>query len=79
MKKSIVNSLNKDDAKEMEVAFGSSSRIRKRLAELLEKEKQGRINQNLGDSAYDCPNWSYKQAHNQGYAEGLRYAISLLE
>lgn len=79
MKKSLVNGLEKDQAKEMELAFRSASHLRERLSELLDKEKTARIEQNLGDKAYDTPNWQYKQAHNQGYAEGLRYAISLLE
>lgn len=27
---------------------------------------------------YDCPNWSLKRAHNDGFVEGLEYLISLL-
>lgn len=79
MKKSLVSGLESDAAKEVELAFKSSPTLRRRLSKLLEDEKTSRIDSNLSQTKYDCPNWAYKQAHNQGYAEGIKYALSLLE
>lgn len=78
MKQSLVKGLEEDKQKEMEADFKASVHLRKRLAELLDDAKEGKVNEALQDSAFDSPNWAHKQAYNMGFAAAIKHAISLL-
>ena len=59
-------------------AFKQSLYFRKRMLELLQDKIEERERASMSDEGYDCPNWAYKQAANQGYKKALLEVISLI-
>ena len=78
MKASLTKGLDKDAKQRMEADFTSALHLRERLAELLEADKNAKINVALSDKEFDSPSWAHKQAYNMGYAAAIKQALSLL-
>jgi len=79
MKKSWVQGLESDAAKEMRGFFTGSTNMRKRLTKLLKDKEEEAYRTARSKEGYECPNWAYKQADLTGYTRALNDIISLIE
>lgn len=78
MKTSWTKGLPKDEATEVEDYYNSSTRLRARLVAILDEKLSASETGSLSASAYESPNWAYKQADSVGYKRALREVISLI-
>lgn len=78
MKSSWTKSLTEQEKDDIRASFKQGLVLRKRLAEIVTDKLDERERVSLSDEEYDCPNWAYKQAANQGYKKALLEIISLL-
>lgn len=80
MKSSIVAGITDEGLeKEVRMNFLSSSIIRKRIRELISNKETSAYKDSVSSSAYDNPNWAFKQADTAGYIRALREIASLLD
>ena len=79
MKTVITAGLDKDAKKDMEAAFKSSSFLRNRLEDILNKRIEEKRKESISPATFEDPNWAYKQAYFNGIQEGLELAKALLK
>ena len=78
MKKSWLDGLEPDVAKEIRGDFTSSLLVRNRLKTLLENKIEVARKNSLTKDGYEVANWAFKQADNVGYERALREVIELI-
>jgi hypothetical protein len=56
----------------------TDKRVLERIELLLSSSIQQARNEEIDPSIYDSPSWSHKQAHYNGYVQGLTEALDLI-
>lgn len=79
MKKSLTLGVSPTQEKDIRIEFQTSSNLRARLVQLMQEKREYSINQKISDTAYDSPNWAYKQADLVGYLRALDEISDLLK
>lgn len=78
MKTAWKKGLEEDSKQELTLQYNASYVIRDRLTTMLLEKIRVAQKGSLSSDAYNCPNWSLKQADNVGYQRALQEVISLL-
>lgn len=79
MKTRILTGLNEQDASELKGQFIASSRLRKRLVEVLEGDIESLRADMARDEHFKSPNWNLIQADRIAQEKAIRKFISLIE
>jgi len=79
MKTAITAGLDKDAKKDMEAAFKSSSFLRERLQEILDKRIKENRDKTISEDTFKDPNWALHQAYLNGLEAGLEAAKGYLK
>lgn len=79
MKKSWIQGLEPQAEEDLRGNYVASLVMRKRLKELVESKISSSLTSSRSESAYENPNWAYKQADSRGYERALHEIISLIE
>jgi hypothetical protein len=78
MKSRLTNSLEENEASEVEREYLSTSRLRRRIIDLLNKDIDALHLSMRNEEEYSNPSWAYKQAEKIGEVKALTKLISLL-
>lgn len=79
MKQIWVSSMTEEDAADFVSLFKSSTRLRKRLGEILAKMEENLERKGLSEDEYQNTNWVFLQAFNNGRLATLRDVLALLK
>lgn len=78
MKTCWTKGLTKEEREEVISSFSSGAFLRQRAIQLIEEKIKTSRGASIASSAYDNPNWAYKQADQVGYERALEEIISIL-
>lgn len=79
MKTRLLNGIEKLEADEVEREYLSSSRLRKRIRDLLQKDVDSIHMSMREEESYNNPSWPYLQSQKLGEVKAILKLISLLE
>lgn len=79
MKKNIILGLTETQEKDVRQEFQTSTNLRARFVQMLSEKREYAVKQKISDTAYDSPNWAYKQADLVGYLRALEEISELLK
>ena len=77
MKTAWTKGMDEKQQEEMISCFSSSAFLRMRGIELCREKIEANRKSSISSSAYDSPNWAYKQADAVGYERAMQEIISL--
>lgn len=66
------------ERKDFEATVRTDTIVLGRLAEILEEKLSGLQSREASPLEYDSPSWAYKQAHLNGYRQGLTTILKLI-
>lgn len=72
------NLTSEEEVRQFEAAVRSSKPILDRLADILKNDDTNLARREVSPSAYDNPNWAYRQAHANGYSACINNILTLL-
>lgn len=73
------NLKSSEDIQHFEDALKAAKPVLERLQQLIDQSLAEVDKQELSSKAYDTPNWSYKQAHLNGFKSALTLVSKLIK
>lgn len=72
------NIKDKKDLKRFEDSYKAATPVLERLDEIIQESVESITEKEISSSAYDSPNWDYKQAHINGMKSAFKIVSKLI-
>jgi hypothetical protein len=76
--KTWTTNLSPEEADELVLHLKGADTVLERLHSILDQRIEDSESKQCSEKAYDCPNWTYKQADAMGYQRALRMVQELI-
>lgn len=77
MKTSLTQGLSEQEAIDIKANFKEAYLLRERMIDIMRNKIHTSQKFSRSKSGYDCPNWAYKQADQNGYERALDEIIAI--